>query len=127
MTDLRSPSTSVRVFGLYLLGLALVLMTVPNTLLALFGMPTTQDPWIRVAGMLVGLIGFLYARYASHADRRFFEITVQLRASVIVFFLAFVLLASAPWQLVLFGAVDLTGAAWTWWTLAAPRSMSIPV
>ena len=121
---MRSPAMSVRVFGLYLLGLALVLMTIPNTLLALFGMPTTQDPWIRVAGMLVGLIGFLYARYASHADRRFFEITVQLRASVIVFFLAFVVLASAPWQLLLFGAIDLGAAGWTWWTLAADRRIA---
>ncbi|HYU83024.1 MAG TPA: hypothetical protein VFA31_09830 [Candidatus Polarisedimenticolia bacterium] len=124
---MRSPATSVRAFGLYLLGLALALMTMPNTLLALFGMPTTQDPWIRVAGMLAGLIGFMYARYAYHADRRFFEITVQLRASVIVFFLAFVVLASAPWQLLLFAAVDLAGAAWTWWTLTTKRTLSIPV
>jgi uncharacterized membrane protein HdeD (DUF308 family) len=114
---LRSPALSVRVFGLYLIGLALVLMTIPNTLLAIFGMASTQEIWVRVVGMLAGLIGVLYARYAPHGDRRFFELTVQLRASVIIFFLAFVVLASAPWQLLLFGAIDLAGAAWTWWTL----------
>lgn len=116
---LRSPAVSVTVFGLYLIGLALVLMTVPNTLLAIFGIASTQESWIRVAGMLAGLIGFLYVRYAPHGDRAFFELTVQLRASVIVFFLAFVVLASAPWQLLLFGAIDLGAAGWTWWTIAA--------
>ena len=117
----RSPAVTVRVFGLYLLGLALVLMTIPNSLLAIFGIANTQEYWIRVVGMLAGLIGFLYTRYAPHGDRTFFGLTVQTRASVIVFFLAFVLLASAPWQLLLFGAVDLVGAGWTWWTLAANK------
>jgi hypothetical protein len=116
---LRSPARSVRIFGLYLVGLALVLMTIPNTLLGVFGIASTQEPWIRVAGMLAGLIGLLYVRYAPHGDRPFFELTVQLRATVIVFFLGFVLLASAPWQLLLFGAIDLAAAGWTWWTLAA--------
>src|SRR6266581_3925281 len=121
---LRSPAFSVMAFGLYLVGLALVLMTIPNTLLAIFGIAPTQEPWIRVAGMLAGLIGLLYVRYAPHGDRPFFELTVQLRATVIVFFLAFVLLASAPWQLLLFGAIDLGAAGWTWWTLAADRRIA---
>jgi hypothetical protein len=117
--DLRSPALSVSVFGLYLTALALVLMTVPNTLLAIFGIANTQEYWIRVVGMLAGLIGFLYTRYAPRGDRPFFELTVQARASVIVFFLLFVLFASAPWQLLLFGVIDLAGAGWTWWTLRA--------
>jgi len=121
---LRSPAVSVTVFGLYLVGLALVLMTIPNVLLALFGIAPTQEPWIRVAGMLAGLIGLLYVRYAPHGDRPFFELTVQLRASVIVFFLAFVLLASAPWQLLLFGAIDLGAAGWTWLTVAADKRIT---
>ena len=121
---LRSPAASVTVFGFYLVGLALVLMTIPNTLLAIFGIASTQESWIRVVGLLAGLIGLLYVRYAPHADRPFFEITVQLRASVIVFFLAFVALASAPWQLLLFGSIDLAAAGWTWWTLSAERRIA---
>jgi hypothetical protein len=123
---LRSPAVTVRVFGIYLLGLALVLMTIPNTLLAIFGIGNTQEYWIRVVGMLAGLIGYLYARYAPHGDRTFFGLTVQTRASVILFFLAFVLFASAPWQLLLFGVVDLAGAGWTWWTLAADKRVAAP-
>jgi hypothetical protein len=123
---LRSPAVTVRVFGIYLLGLALVLMTIPNTLLAIFGIANTQEYWIRVVGMLAGIIGYLYARYAPHGDRTFFGLTVQTRASVILFFLAFVLFASAPWQLLLFGVVDLAGAGWTWWTLAADKRVAAP-
>jgi hypothetical protein len=120
---LRSPAVTVRVFGLYLLGLALVLMTIPNTLLAIFGIANTQEYWIRVVGLLAGVIGFLFTRYAPHGDRTFFGSPCR-RASVIVFFLVFVLFASAPWQLLLFGAVDLAGAGWTWWTLAADKGVA---
>jgi hypothetical protein len=56
---LRSPAVSVTVFGLYLVGLAVVLVTIPNTLLAIFGIAGTQEPWIRVVGLLAGLIGLL--------------------------------------------------------------------
>jgi hypothetical protein len=119
---LRSPGFSVVVFGVYLIGLAVLLMTIPNILLGIFGIASTQEAWVRVVGMLAGLIGILYVRLAPRGDRHFFELTVQLRASVIVFFVLFVALASAPWQLFLFGAVDLVGAGWTWWTLTADRA-----
>lgn len=46
-------------FGIYLIGLALVLMTIPNTLLAVFGIASTQENWIRVVGMLSGRIGVI--------------------------------------------------------------------
>ena len=115
--DLRHAAISLTVFGAYLLVLSVTLMTVPNALLAVFGISPTQEPWIRIVGLLAGLIGFLYVRYAPHADRAFCKLTVQARASVVLFFLAFVLFTSAPWQLLLFGMLDLAGAGWTWWAL----------
>jgi hypothetical protein len=50
---------SVLVFGVYLLGLGLVLLIVPNMLLSLFGMPTTTEVWVRVVGMLVIFLGYI--------------------------------------------------------------------
>ena len=115
--ELRSAQRSVMVFGVYLLALALVLLAVPNVLLAIFGIPGTQEVWIRVVGMLVGFLGFYYVRYAALAERSFLTMTIQVRGSVPAFFLAFVLFAGAPWQLLLFAVFDILGAGWTWWSL----------
>ena len=108
---------SVVVFGVYLLALALALLVTPNMVLAIFAIPATQEVWIRVVGMLVGFLGYYYVRYGAGGARSFLEMTVQVRLSVPVFFLAFVLLASAPWQLMLFAVFDIVGAGWTWWSL----------
>lgn len=115
--ELRASRRSLAVFGVYLLGLGVVLMAAPNVLLALFGVAATQEAWIRVAGMLVGFLGFYYVRHGSRADRAFLEMTIPVRLSVPVFFLAFVFFAGAPWQLLLFAGFDLVGAGWTWWSL----------
>ena len=115
--ELRTARRSLVSFGVYLLALAIVLLAVPNVLLALFGIPPTSEVWIRVVGMLVAFLGYYDVRYGAAADRRFLELSVHTRITVPAFFLAFVVFASAPWQLLLFGIVDLVGAAWTWWAL----------
>lgn len=129
LADLGPARRSLAVFGVYLLGLALVLLIVPNVLLGLFGLPPTQEVWIRVVGMLVGFLGYYDVRYGTEAGRYFLQLSVHVRLSVPAFFLAFVLLAGAPWQLLLFGIVDLLGAVWTWWSLrgSAPPLAAKPV
>ena len=117
--ELRLAQRSVMVFGVYLLALALALLVAPNMLLAIFGIPATQEVWIRVVGMLVGFLAYYYVRYGAGGARSFLELTIQVRLSVPVFFLAFVLLAAAPWQLMLFAVFDIVGAGWTWWALQA--------
>ncbi len=115
--ELRPAQRSLVVFGFYLLGLAVVLLAAPNVLLAMFGIPATEEIWIRVAGMLVGFLGWYDVRHGPRADREFLEMTVKVRLTVPVVFLAFVLFAGAPWQLLLFAGFDLLGAGWTWWSL----------
>jgi hypothetical protein len=105
---------SLQVFGAYLMLLALVLLLSPNTLLGLFGIPATDDVWIRVVGMLVGFLGY-YDWQAARAElRTFFVWSIPVRLSVPVFFAAFVVLGMAPPALLLFGAVDAAAALWTW-------------
>ena len=108
---------SVVVFGVYLLALAIALLAVPNVLLAIFGIPTTQEAWIRVLGMVVGFLGYYYVRHGEGAARSFLEMTIHVRLSVPVFFVAFIIFAGAPWQLLLFAVVDMLGAGWTWWSI----------
>lgn len=110
---MSNSARSVFVFGLYLVGLGLILLVVPNVLLGLFFLPATTDVWIRVVGMLLLFLAFYYIQTARQEMKEFFQWTVYIRSSVIVFFIVFVLLGYAPPQLILFGAVDLLGALWT--------------
>lgn len=110
---------SVHLFGMYLILLGLGLLTVPNLLLSLFQLPPTGEVWPRVVGMLVAFLGIYYRVAAAAEVAPFFLATVMLRASVPVFFLVFVLAGWITWPLLLFGAVDAAGAAWTWSALRA--------
>ena len=117
-------ATSVLVFGIYLVVIGLGLLLMPNTVLGLFGLSTTTEPWISVVAMLLLILSYYYIQTARNEDKAFFRLTVHGRASVIVFFGAFVLLNIAPAMLILFGVVDLLAAIWTALSL---RSESEPV
>jgi hypothetical protein len=100
-------------FGIYLLVLGIVVILVPNWLLGVLGIPATTDIWIRVVGVLVLPIGF----YDLQAGRKNLnEVclwSIIARPAVFLFFLAFVLLGLVKPIFIVFGAIDLIGAAWT--------------
>jgi len=100
-------------FAIYLAGLGLIFLVVPNTLLSLFKLPTTTEVWIRVIGMLVLIMAFYYWNVAKSDLITFIRWTVPARAVVILFLTAFVLLKMAPPNLIMFGVVDLLAALWT--------------
>ena len=108
---------SVFVWSFYLLGLGSILVLIPNFLLGLFNFEPTEEVWIRVVGMLLLILAYYCFEAARHQLRTFYQWSVLGRASVIVFFTAFVLLKLAPVQLILFGLVDLAGALWTGFAL----------
>src|ERR671938_652303 len=97
---------SLFVFGIYLCGLGLMLLLAPNPLLRVFGAPTTNEVWIRINGMLVLCLSFYYVLAARNELTPFIRWTVWTRLSVIVYFVAFVLLVSAPKPLLLVGMID---------------------
>ncbi len=106
-------ATSVFVFGVYLIVIGLGFLLVPNLPLGLLGFPATTEPWIRVVAMLLLILAYYYIQAARNEMTGFFHLTVHSRASVIVFFVAFVALGLAQPMLILFGVVDLLAAIWT--------------
>lgn len=108
---------SLFAFGIYLLPLGLLLLLVPNALLQVFGVPPTNEVWIRLNGMFVLCLSFYYVQAARSELTSFIRWTVWTRIAVIVYFVAFVLLVSAPKALLLFGLIDLLAALWTWLAL----------
>jgi hypothetical protein len=108
---------SLFVFGIYLCGLGLVLLLVPNLILHVFGAPLTHEVWIRINGMFVLCLSFYYVQVARNGLTIFIRWTVWMRVAVIIYFATFVLLVSAPKALLLFGLIDLLSAIWTWLAL----------
>ena len=113
---------SIRVFAVYLLLLALVLLIAPNPLLQAFGLPPTSEVWIRVIGMLVAFLGVYYWTAAAAELTPFFRATLLTRFTVPAFFLVFVAAGWVRWPILLFGIVDALGATWTWRALRRPNA-----
>jgi hypothetical protein len=106
-------ATSLFVFGVYLAGLSVLLLLAPNLLLGMFGIAATTEVWIRVVGMLAAFLAFYNIQAARNELTLFIQWSVYIRASVIGFFIVFVLTGLAPPALILFGIVDFVAALWT--------------
>ena len=119
---MSSAARSVYVFGIYILIVGGLLMGSPNTLLTMLGLPATEEVWIRVLGITVMAIGLLYLVNSRGEQPVFVRSTVRVRVFVFVAFLVFTLLKLAPPVLMLFGAIDLAGAAWTFFALRGPAA-----
>jgi hypothetical protein len=104
---------SLFVFAIYLVLIGLGFLLAPNLMLGLFGFPATTEPWIRVMAMLLLILAYYYIRAARNEMTGFLRFTVHARASVIVFFVVFVVLGLAQPMLIGFGVIDLLGAIWT--------------
>jgi len=118
---------SLLVFGIYLAALGALLLLFPNVLLRIFGVRPTNEIWIRVNGMFVICFAYYYIQTARHGLTDFIRWTVWGRAAVIIYFVAFVLLAGAPKPLLFFGVIDLISATWTFMALqtdAARKAVS---
>ena len=98
---------------MYLLALGGILIGAPNTLLRLFGLPATTEPWIHVLGVTVMAIGMLNVASARAEQMGFFRAGVWVRVFVFAAFVAFALIGIVPPVLVLFGVIDVVGALWT--------------
>ena len=104
---------TIKVFGTYVLVSAAGLILIPNLWLAPLGLPPTQEIWVRVLGLVVGVLGYYYWASALVNARSFFVASVYGRSIFCAGCIGLVLLASAPWQLIIFGSIDLAGAIWT--------------
>lgn len=118
---------SLLVFGLYLVGMGVGFVIMPNLVLGLFGLPATSEVWIRVVGMLALLLAFYYVQSARHELRPMIEWSVPARIAAFLFFVLFVVAGWGSPILILFGAVDLLAALWTAWALRAEKRHAVAV
>lgn len=114
---MSASATSVFVFGIYLLVVGTGFLLVPNMVLPMFKFPKTTEPWIRVLGLVVIVLGFYYLVGSYHELSPFLWATVIGRFAVFAGFFLLVAAKKAQPMLVLFGVIDAAGAVWTLLTL----------
>ena len=116
---------SLHLFGLYLCLLAPGLVLAPGPLLAPFAIAAPTEIWVRVAGLLVGLLGAYYLVAARHELTPLIRASVWGRAAVLPAFAMLVFFQGAPAALLIFGAVDAAAALWTALALRRPRVLAM--
>jgi hypothetical protein len=114
---MTQPAKTITVFGIYLILTGSILVSIPNVLLEMLRIEPAEDPWIRVLGAVVAVLGYYYITAARNEFTGFFRATLWGRSAILVLFLTLALLRLAPAQLVVFGLVDAIGALWTWASL----------
>jgi hypothetical protein len=111
---------SVLVFGIYLLALGMGLLVAPTAMLALFGRPPATDPWLRVVGLVVIVLGLYYLSAARYGIVAFFRWTTWGRPLAGVALFVMIAAGLLPRFTALLAVLDFAGAAWT---AAALRGM----
>ena len=110
---MSAAALSILVFGIYLVVIGSGFMLIPNSILPLFKFPQTNEPWIRVLGIVVLVLGFYYIIAAQNELSSFFWATVVGRFGVLILFSLLVIFKKAKPMLILFGLIDALGAVWT--------------
>jgi len=124
-TVMSNAAKSILAHGIYLLGLAVVLLTIPNVPLKIVGLPETNEVWIRVVGFLSLVLGYYYVQEARRDETEFFRSTILPRVLAIVFFIIFVVLGFAPINLLILIAVDPVFILWTYFALRSSQTTNI--
>ena len=107
---------SVYIFGIYLLLAGLALFVFPNETISILGLPTTDEVWIHLVGLLTFILGVFFTHMAKKNSQDFFFVSMFGRAIFIVGVCYLVFVWAAPYPLLLFALVDLLGLLWTFVT-----------
>src|SRR5829696_4226468 len=99
-------SLSVLVFGSYLVGLGLTLLVAPNVLLGIFGIPRTDEVWVRILGVVLAVIGYYQIQAGRTGAEWFMRASVVGRAAIAMSLFGLVIAGAAAPAIALFGAVD---------------------
>jgi hypothetical protein len=110
---MKKSSLSLFVFGMYLIGIGLGLVFIPNFVLGTLGLPATDEVWPHVVGALALVLAFYYISAARADLRPFAQWTVPARIAVFLAFAGFVFAGWVGPIMIVLGVVDLLGALWT--------------
>ena len=110
---MSATALSIFVFGIYVICLGIVLLFMPNTILTLFKFEKTNDPWIRVLGLLAAILGFYYIIASQNEMTAFIWASIIGRFSFFIGLAIMVLTKKVKPAILILASVDALGAVWT--------------
>jgi hypothetical protein len=119
---MKHSSVSMLLFAVYMTCLAIAFVFFPNPVITLLGFAPVTDVWIRVFGVVLGIMAFYYCMAVREEATNFYRWTVYGRLALLPVFGAFVGLGLGPPVMLGFGAFDSGCAMWTWLTLRRERT-----
>ena len=117
---------SVSVWGFFALGTGLLLMAVPNLLFAILLIPATDEPWVRLVGVLVFAIGIYFLGGARSTEVVPFARATIAGRLIVTVGIAVVAVVWGYWMLLLIAAVELVSALWTYSLLRRTQATTVP-
>jgi hypothetical protein len=107
---------TVQIWGLYGLAIGLFAALFPDALAALLRFPSTDEPWLRLAGILAIAIGIYYLGGARAEANAFFTATMAGRLVVAVG-VTVIAVVWGYWMALGIAAAEVASAIWTWTAL----------
>ncbi|GBF50380.1 hypothetical protein LPTSP4_19050 [Leptospira ryugenii] len=114
---MKQSALSILVFGVYMLGQGVILFFAPNFLLGLFGIPETNEFWVKVVAIALLILSYYYIRAASLDVQTFFQLSTEGRTIQFVLFTILVFAMDAPKILIALSFFELLSALWTFLAL----------
>lgn len=101
------------------------MLFIPFVFLGIMGMDDSSHPILRMLGMMLIFYGYYYLRagLSKRDNKEFFKWTLHTRSVAILFLTAFALLGYLPWLVLVFGLLDLTGAAVTYYFIRTEKRL----
>ncbi len=124
---MRQSSLSMLVFTVYMCVLCVGFLLFPAPFVTFFGFPTPDPLWIRMFGIVLGILSFYYIIAIREQAFQFYKWTFLGRLVLFPSFLVFVLLDIAPPVLLAFGAFETGCAVWTGLSLRRERKSGIMI
>lgn len=109
-------------FGIYVLIVGILLLAIPTSFVAANMLPPIPDPWARIIGLLLLVIGTYDVLCGKFDVRPFIRWSVYIRFGFAAGTLLLVLAGQMPPTLLVLGAIDALAAAWTGWTLKTEQA-----
>ena len=117
---------SLRIYALFLLGFGGWFTLAPNLFLEAIRVEHTDQPWIRMMGVLTMAVGLFYWKAAQASLKPFYWWSVGIRLFTAACVVVLVSVRLAPPMLLAFGGFDVVFALWTWTDLRADDPSTSP-
>lgn len=114
---MKNATLSIQVFAVYIFGLGLGAILIPQQIMSFLGITPPQEVWVRILGLVVFVISLYYFSMARQRIVPFYRITTWGRWIVGLGIISFALVGWGEPRIAIFGVIDTLGGIWTYYCL----------